>query len=188
MLVSEAQRLGALAVLTASLAVYGISLFHTRELIRETSLPWGNQGPGLMTVEVAGDPAKGGIYFLPKGVTFETIRGIAEIPVMNNRGKMENVLITNGAAILISPQGEVKIEEMEASKKLALGLPIDLNLASEEELSLVPGIGEKMAIQIIQLRKRRGSFQNLSELTAVPGIKDKKLDVFRGYLFVIAAP
>jgi competence protein ComEA len=188
MLLSEAQRLGALAVLVASLTVYGISLFCSRQPLREIPLSWGNQGPGLMAVEFEGDPAKEGIYFLPKGATFETIRGIVEIPGMNNREEMDNVRISDGSALLISHQEEVTIGEMAASKKLALGLPIDLNLASGADLALVPGIGEKMAIQIIQLRERRGEFRDLSELTAVPGIKEKKLDVLRGYLKVIAPP
>lgn len=188
MLVSEAQRLGALLVLAASLTVYGVSLLYARQPVREAPLPWGNQGPGLMAVEVAGDPARGGIYFLPKGATFETIREIAEIPGMNDREKVEGVRISAGSVLLTSPQGEVNSGEMAASKKLALGLPIDLNLASEGELSLVPGIGEKMAYQIIQLRKQRGAFRDLSDLTAVPGIKGKKLNVLKGYLIVKVAP
>jgi competence ComEA-like helix-hairpin-helix protein len=188
MLVSESQRLGAITVVLVSLSVYGLLLFHARQTVPETPLPWGSQGPGLMALEVAGDPAKEGIYFVPQGATFATVRDIAEIPGMNGWKTIEDVRISAGSVLLTSPQGEAKIGAMVSSKKLALGLPIDLNLASEGELSLVPGIGEKMAYQIIQLRKQRGAFRNLSDLKAVPGIKGKKLNLLKDYLIVIEEP
>jgi competence protein ComEA len=82
----------------------------------------------------------------------------------------------------------MKIEEISAARRLALGLPVDLNRASEGDLSLVPGIGERMAVQIVQLRIERGEFRNLSDLMAVPGIKEKKLNGLKGYLIVRRAP
>ncbi|MCX5818948.1 MAG: helix-hairpin-helix domain-containing protein [Deltaproteobacteria bacterium] len=188
MLVSEAQRLGAIAVLMISLTVYGVSLFHARQPIRETPLPWGNQGQGLMAVEVAGDQGRDGIYFLTEGMTVEKVLYIAGIPRMNHQGKTDFVGISTGSAVMASPQGEVNIGEMAAARKLALGLPVDLNRISEEELSLVPGIGEKMAYQIIQLRRERGGFRDLADLTALPGIKEKKLNGLKGYLIVRSEP
>ena len=184
MLVSEAQRLGAIAVLMISLTVYGVSLLHARQPVRETPLPWGNQGQGLMAVEVAGDQGRDGIYFLPEGMTVEEVLYIAGIPRMNHQGKTERVGISVGSSLTASPQGEVIIGEMAAARMLALGLPVDVNRISEEELSLVPGIGEKMAYRIIQLRRERGGFRDLTDLTALPGIKEKKLNSLKGYLIV----
>jgi competence protein ComEA len=188
MLVSEAQRLGGMAVLMISLAVYGVSMLHARQPVRETPLPWGNQGPGLMAGEVAGDQRRDGIYFLPEGMTAEKVLYIAGIRGMNHREKTGPAGISAGSALTVSPQGEVNIGEMGAARKLALGLPVDINRISEEELSLVPGIGEKMAYQIIQLRRETGGFRDLADLTALPGIKEKKLNGLRGYLIVKPAP
>jgi len=56
---------------------------------------------------------------------------------------------------------------MPAVRRLALGMPIDLNRASAEELSQVPGIGEKLAVQIVQLRQMRRQFESVSDLMAV---------------------
>jgi competence protein ComEA len=184
MRVSEGQRLGALMLLMVSLTVYGVSLFNARQSVRESPIPWGSQGPGLMAVEVAGGPGREGIYFLPEGATIEKVREIAVIPGMNDRGKIEGAGISDGSVLVTSERGEVKIGEMVAAKMLALGLPVDLNRASEEDLSLVPGIGEIMADQIIQVRKQRGAFRDLSDLAAVPGIKEKKLNGLKGYLIV----
>jgi competence protein ComEA len=188
MLVSEAQRLGALAVLLISLAAYGAALLNARQPVRERPLPWGNQGPGTLAVEVAGDPGKAGIYFLPEGMTVEHVLDIAGIPKMTPRVKTYGIGISSGSALIATPQGEVNIGEMAAAKRLALGLPVDLNRISGEELSLVPGIGEKMADQIIQLRKDRGGFRDVVDLMALPGIKEKKLNGLKAYLMVRPAP
>jgi competence protein ComEA len=182
MLVFEAQRRGAIAVLILALTVYGVSFLHSRLPVRESPLPWGNQGPGLMAFEVTGNQGREGIYFLSEGTTIEELREIAAIPGMNNGEKIKGVGISAGSVLVTSGQGQVKIEEMAAARRLALGLPVDLNNASEEDLTLVPGIGEKMAYQIIQLRKQQGAFRDLSDLTAVPGIKEKKLKSLKGYL------
>jgi hypothetical protein len=121
-MVSEAQRLGALAVLLISLTVYGVSLLDNRRPVRETPLPWGNQGQGLVAVEVAGDPGRDGIYFLPAGMTVEKVLYLTRIPGMNRPGKSDRLGISAGSVLTASPLGEVDVGEMAAARKLALGL------------------------------------------------------------------
>ena len=90
-----------------------------------------------------------------------------------------------GSALSVSAaEGTLKITDMPSVTRLALGLPIDINRATEEELSLVPGIGESLANQIVHLRQLRGKFGGLEELTAVPGIKERKLRTLEKYLSV----
>jgi len=128
-----------------------------------------------MAVEIAGGSGSEGIYFLPEGTTIEKIRKIVLIPETRDDGRIDGVGISAGCVLVWSGHGEVNIGEMSAAKRLALGLPVDVNHASEEDLSLIPGIGEKMAYQIVQLRNQKGVFHDLSDLAAVPGIKEKKL-------------
>jgi competence protein ComEA len=184
MRVSDAQRLGTAAVLMISVTVYGASLLHARYPIREIPLPWGSQGPELMAVQVAGDRGREGIYFLPDGMTVDKILSLIGILGTNHRGKTGLIKISTGSSLSISPQGEVSIGEMAAARKLALNLPVDLNRISEEELCLIPGIGEKTAYQIIQLRKEMGGFRDVTELMVLPGIKGKKLNSLKEYLVV----
>lgn len=184
MRVSETQRTGSLAILMISLAVYGVSLLHARQPARYAPLPWGSQGPGLMAVEFSGDRGRDGVYFLPEGTSLDNTLLFIGISDANSRNKTGPVEISTGSALVVSPQGEVSIAEMAAARKLALGLPVDLNRISEEELALVPGIGEKTAYQIIQLRKEMGGFRDLADLKALRGIKDKKLNSLKGYLAV----
>lgn len=195
MVVSEGQKFGALAVLTLCLFYYGFSLLHAWQPAMGTPcgkmspspIPWGSQGPESVAVEVKGSRAEG-VYFIPKGMTLGHISEVAGIPEGHERLPDPGRVISDGALVAVSPAGAVTIGEMSAAKRLALGLRIDLNLASEGDLSLVPGIGNRMAAQIVRLRLKNGEFHDLSDLTAVPGIKEKKLNSLKDYLTVRRVP
>ncbi|MBM4315192.1 MAG: helix-hairpin-helix domain-containing protein, partial [Deltaproteobacteria bacterium] len=60
--------------------------------------------------------------------------------------------------------------------------------ATHDELMLVPGIGRQTADRIVQLRQSRGRFDRLSDLTAVSGIKEKRLRALEKYLTVGTSP
>jgi competence protein ComEA len=194
MLVSEGQKLGALTVLMISLFYYLFSLLHARQPVPESPLPWGRQESESVAIEVRGSRAEG-IYFLPKGTAFDSISKVAGgdilpqgVPANRESLRSPERGISDGALLVISPAGEMTIGEMSAAGRLALGLRIDLNRASEGDLSLVPGIGDRMAAQIMQLRLEKGAFRDLSDLLAVPGIKEKKLNSLKDYLMVRRAP
>lgn len=53
---------------------------------------------------------------------------------------------------------------------------VDLNTATTEQLTTLPGIGETLAQRIIRYRQDHGPFQNMGELTNVEGIGDKTLE------------
>jgi competence protein ComEA len=53
------------------------------------------------------------------------------------------------------------------------GQRLDINRASAEELTLIPGIGPKLAERIVEVRARRGRFESLAELRAVRGLGPK---------------
>lgn len=61
---------------------------------------------------------------------------------------------------------------------------LDINLAQEEQLMTLPGIGEKTAQVIIAYRQEYGPFKNVDELMHVKGIGVKKLEKFKGRLVV----
>ena len=183
MLVSEGQKLGALTVLMLSLFYYGFSLFQARQPVPESPIPWGRQEAEGVAIEVRGGRAEG-IYFMPQGTTLDQISKVAGMPEGDARLRSPEQGITDGALLTISPAGEATLGEMAAARRLALGLRIDLNRASEGDLSLVPGIGDRMAAQIVQLRLEKGAFHDLADLVAVPGIKEKKLNSLKDYLMV----
>jgi competence protein ComEA len=73
---------------------------------------------------------------------------------------------------------------MAMAKRLALGIPIDINRLTIAEMMLVPGIGEKTAERILECRSENGPFRNLDDLTRVKGIKEKRLEKLRPFLCV----
>ncbi len=54
--------------------------------------------------------------------------------------------------------------------------PININLANEEELCLLPSIGEVRAANIIEHREKYGEFTSIYEIMEVSGIGEKIFD------------
>ncbi|HQL00484.1 MAG TPA: helix-hairpin-helix domain-containing protein [Smithellaceae bacterium] len=73
---------------------------------------------------------------------------------------------------------------LDAAERLALGLPIDINSATEEELMLIPGIGPVMSDRIIAGRILLGRYDDVNQLTGIKGIKEKTLKKISPYLYV----
>jgi competence ComEA-like helix-hairpin-helix protein len=61
---------------------------------------------------------------------------------------------------------------------------ININTADIKDLVLLPGIGEKTAQKIIELRKRKRGFTNLKELLEVKGIGEKKFNNIEKFLYI----
>jgi len=51
---------------------------------------------------------------------------------------------------------------------------INLNSASEKDLTFLPGIGPELARRIVNYRGKKGEFKSVDELKEVPGIGDSK--------------
>lgn len=61
------------------------------------------------------------------------------------------------------------------SGQAAWGDKLNLNFASAEDISALPGIGKKMAEKIVDFRDRNGGFFSLDDLKEVPGVTDKTM-------------
>jgi len=61
---------------------------------------------------------------------------------------------------------------------------ININTAELSELVKLPGIGEKTAEKIIQLRNERGKFKRLEELMDVKGIGEVKFNKIKKFLYI----
>lgn len=60
--------------------------------------------------------------------------------------------------------------------------PVNVNTATVDELTALPGIGEKRAQAILDVRKQKGGFKSVDELTEVKGIGPANLEKLRPYL------
>jgi len=87
--------------------------------------------------------------------------------------------------ILIAADRKTAQEPPVSEAARALPQKLDLNRVSREELVGIPGIGPRMAQEIVDLRLKKGAFKRVEELLEVTGIKKKKLASITGYLEVI---
>ncbi len=73
-------------------------------------------------------------------------------------------------------------------KKEAVKLPgiksININTAGIKDLVILPGIGEKTAAKIIELRNLKGGFNNLKELLEVKGIGKTRFSNIEKFLYI----
>ncbi len=79
--------------------------------------------------------------------------------------------VTDGEQLYVPFQSEVEMNVMDSKGEENGEKGVNINTAGLEELMTLPGIGESKAQSIIQYREEHGAFQNIEELTNIPGIK-----------------
>jgi DNA uptake protein ComE-like DNA-binding protein len=94
-------------------------------------------------------------------------------PLANTFSRISATPAANLSTPIISP---AETKKSHAKEKTALG-KIDINTATEKELTTVPGIGHVMAARIIAARP----FSSADDLKKVSGIGDKKYVQIRPY-------
>ncbi|MFI3133769.1 helix-hairpin-helix domain-containing protein, partial [Staphylococcus warneri] len=62
--------------------------------------------------------------------------------------------------------------------------PINLNLATEEQLVKVPGIGPSKAKKIIEYKNQNGSFNSINDLKNIKGFGPKTFEKLKEYFTV----
>jgi len=59
---------------------------------------------------------------------------------------------------------------------------VNINTATESQLAILPGIGDKLAKEIIAHRTKEGAFKILEDIKKVKGVKDKKFEKCKAFL------
>lgn len=65
-----------------------------------------------------------------------------------------------------------------------VNVPVNINIASKEELENLPTIGPKLALNIIEYREKHGNFKDKEEIMKVKGIGSKKFQLISNSIFV----
>lgn len=92
------------------------------------------------------------------------------------------VMVSTGESTSVNPPREV--QPLRSGPKNAPSEPIDINLASKEQLMTLPGTGATLADRILSERAERGVFSSVDDLTCVRGIKGKTLEKLLPYVTV----
>lgn len=136
----------------------------------------------FLAVEIVEKDIDSGIYFTAPGTTVNQLLARTGIDIRSEK----DFMLEQGMKLAIdSGSGRgMSLTAIDNSRRLALGIPIDLNLAGKDDLLLIPGIGEITAQKILKLRSQKGSFNNIEELMETEGIKEKKLSKLKRYLYL----
>ncbi|MBW2650509.1 MAG: helix-hairpin-helix domain-containing protein [Deltaproteobacteria bacterium] len=140
---------------------------------------------GIM-VELAGDENYGGIYFLPQEATVRDLfrkaglGGVAEF----REAELARALHSGDRVVCDRARYRVILEDVAVHARLALGMPIDLNEATLEDLVLVSGIGPKTASKIIKVREGEGGFSGVDSLKWTGCMGEKRYDRVKEYLYI----
>jgi competence protein ComEA len=70
-------------------------------------------------------------------------------------------------------------EKPTSAQALALGLKLDINAASEEELARLPGVGRSLARKLVEARQAQGRFGSWQQVDAVSGVGAAKLETLQ---------
>jgi competence protein ComEA len=61
---------------------------------------------------------------------------------------------------------------------------VNINTASVDQLTTLPGVGPKLAARIVEYRQKSGAFKSAQELMNVQGIGEKNFQSIQSYLTV----
>lgn len=61
---------------------------------------------------------------------------------------------------------------------------ININTATEAQIALLPGIGPKLAAEIVSHRTSNGGFKTVEEIKTINGIGDKKFEKIKDFITV----
>lgn len=75
---------------------------------------------------------------------------------------------------------------MQAIQDVVCAVGVDLNRASWQLLSRLPGFNDDLARQIVEFREQHGAFKNLVVLASLPDLTDENYQQAVGFLYVLA--
>jgi competence protein ComEA len=146
-----------------------------------------NLSPCLL--EVKGEVPHPGLYYYAYCPTInELLYASGQTPdekVTINRNSMG--MLSTGSSLWVQKDRKglrVGLLPMEGKKKMLLGIPINLNTATPDDLSSLPGIGPHIADEVILFRKTGGTFSKIEDIKAVIGIGEKRFKKIEKYLTV----
>jgi len=87
-------------------------------------------------------------------------------------------------ALLLLAATPAAIAAPQAKTAATADAPVDLNAATVDQLTTIPGIGRVTAERIVQWREQNGPFRRPEDLMKVKGIGDKSFDKLRPYIKV----
>jgi len=136
----------------------------------------------LAFVEVSGPVAHPGVYSFPHPPSLGEVWAKAGVTgILPDPDRK----IASGSRVEVMGEGGYRIAAMSGAQLLTLGLAVDLNRASAEDLAAVPGIGPALAKRLMEYRQAHGPFKKIEDLEEkVLGFGPKKVETIKPYLII----
>ena len=93
--------------------------------------------------------------------------------------KLQRIVAT-GLALVLALVASTGLA-LAAAKPAPAG-KVNINTATAEQLTVLPGVGAKLAARIVEYRQKSGGFKSVQELMNVRGVGEKNFEKFQGYL------
>lgn len=61
---------------------------------------------------------------------------------------------------------------------------VNINTATEDQIALLPGIGPKLATEVVNYRTSNGNFKTIEDIKKVNGVGDKKFEKIKNFVVV----
>jgi len=189
-------------LLGVMLGVGGLTLFNRQrpapiEIVAPpppaTTVPTATPGP--IRVFVSGEVVSPAVYELPPDAILEEAVAAAGGFTPQAETAVVNLALPlqDGMHIFVPAVGEATpvpvpvvtlAEEAPEKGAAGAGSRVDINLATQEELDSLPGIGPSTAEKIIAYREANGRFTTIDEIMNVSGIGPAKFDQIKDLIVV----
>ena len=153
-------------------------------IIIEPPLPTATPGP--IQVYVSGAVVNADVYTLPPGAiardAVEAAGGITDDAMLDQINLARK--LKDGDQVYIPAEGEAIVVEGEGEGEVVVTGPVNINIATQEQLETLPGIGPAIALRIIEYREENGLFETIEDIQNVPGIGPATFENIRDLITV----
>lgn len=137
---------------------------------------------GLETIQIwlSSPNIEAGVYTVPRNIE---VGALCERLGLVKPTQGGNLRLVQPVGVMIKDEAPAIVQRLPPRLCNLFFQPISVNEADSAALTTIPGIGPKLADEIVTLRATLGGhFQRLDELLAVRGIGPQKLTRFRDFL------
>jgi competence protein ComEA len=110
------------------------------------------------------------------------------VPMLDCPPKKVRMTTSAGAPVAFCGEAVADSRPAQGGALLTVGGKLNLNRASSEELTLVPGVGPALAKALIRARAESGGFRTWDEVSSVRGVGPTKLRSLQRWTEVVAEP
>jgi competence protein ComEA len=133
--------------------------------------------PSGLLVDVVGAVVRPGLYRLPRGDrVYDAIAAAGGLTAYADSTRLPNL------AGRLKDGEQIKVPLVKGAPGGTVIARTSLNMATAEELALVPGFTEAFAQEVVDYRTNFGGFQATSELVDILGMSESDYVIARRYL------